>query len=496
VFHEEFKMHRTKYWIGIMVSTAFLFLFSVEIRAQERPQNQLAREIFKQLIEINTTDSVGNVTTAAEAMAVRLRDTGFADKDVTVAGPNERRKNLIVRLRGTGHRKPILLLAHLDVVEARREDWTTDPFQFVEKDGYFYGRGTVDIKDGDAILVTNFIRLKKEGFVPDRDLILALTADEEGGDFNGVEWLLNHHRDWIDAEYCINLDGGDFMSEHGKKIYGAVQASEKVYVDIQLETKNAGGHSSRPTPDNAIYELADGLARLEKFSFPVDLNEITRSMLAKSASIEGGPHAADMKAAAKIPPDQSAINRLSQDSFYNAILRTTCVATMLHGGHALNALPQTAQANVNCRILPGQDPNDIKATLTKVVADPQIKVTFAEQRDADGKLILPVRVPPSPLRPDVMTAVQRASKETWRPLPILPVMDTGAPMAFPPTVSLEFFSTWTIAERTVRMSAFASRIFTTASISTTTSFSPSQSQTDVAIRRGDCATPKKQPDEP
>ena len=297
------------------------------------------------------------------------------------------------------NRKPILFLAHLDVVEARREDWTTDPFQFIEKDGYFYGRGTVDMKDGDAILVTNFIRMKKAGLAPNRDLILALTADEEGGNFNGVEWLLKHHRDWIDAEYCVNLDGGDFMSDKGKKIYGAVQASEKVYVDFQFEVKNPGGHSSRPTRDNAIYHLSEGLARLAKFNFPVELNEITRSMLEKSAAIEGGPLAKDMKAAAQPSPDAAVLVRLSENEFYNAILRTTCVATMLSGGHAPNALPQTARANVNCRILPGEDPNKIKETLIKVVDDPKIEVTFVEQRDADGNLIPPELVPPSPLTP-------------------------------------------------------------------------------------------------
>ncbi len=387
---------------------------------------QQSRAIFKQLIEINTTDSVGNVTTAAEAMAQRLRDAGFPDKDVIVSGPNDRKKNLVVRIHGTGSQKPILFLAHLDVVEARREDWTTDPFQFVEKEGYFFGRGTVDIKDGAAILVTNFIRMKKSGIASTRDLILALTADEEGGSFNGVEWLLKHHRDWIDSEYCVNLDGGDFMSDKGKKIYGAVQASEKVYVDFQFEVKNPGGHSSRPTPDNAIYHLSEGLARLAKFNFPAELNEITRSMLEKSADIEGGPHAADMKAAAKIPPDTAALGRLSNNEFYNAILRTTCVATMLSGGHAPNALPQTARANVNCRILPGEDPNKIKEMLIKVVDDPQIKVTFVEQRSADGELILPEMVPPSPLRPELMKAVESSSSGIWRPLPVMPVMDTGA----------------------------------------------------------------------
>jgi acetylornithine deacetylase/succinyl-diaminopimelate desuccinylase-like protein len=422
--HKELGMAQRKHWMMLCCTLAALAPLAVA-QGQEYAKQQ-SREIFKQLIEINTTDSVGNVTTAAEAMAKRLRDAGFPAEEVIVAGPNARKKNLVVRLHGTQQKKPILFLAHLDVVEALREDWTTDPFQFVEKDGYFYGRGTVDIKDGAAILVENFIRMKKVNLSPDRDLILALTADEEGGNFNGVEWLLKHHRDWIDAEFCVNLDGGDFMSVKGKKIYGAVQASEKVYVDFQFEVKNPGGHSSRPTRDNAIYQLAQGLTRLANYNFPPQLNEITRSMLEKSAAIEGGPLAPEMKAAAKIAPDGAAIARLSENPFYNAILRTTCVATMLSGGHAPNALPQTARANVNCRILPGEDPNKIKETLTKVVDDRRIKVSFVEQRDADGNLILPERVPPSPVRPDLMNAVESAASRVWGPLPIMPVMDTGA----------------------------------------------------------------------
>src|ERR1700757_296225 len=205
---------------------------------------RLAHDIFKELIEINTSDSVGNVTSAAEAMAKRLRDAGFDEKDLQIAGPRESKKNLVVRYRGSGSRKPVLFIGHLDVVEARREDWTVDPFVFLEKDGYFYGRGTEDMKSGDALLVTNFIRLKKEGYVPDRDLILALTADEEGGNFNGVEWLLKEHRDWVDAEYCINLDGGEFIKDNGKRLMVAMQGSEKVYADFQFESLNAGGHSS------------------------------------------------------------------------------------------------------------------------------------------------------------------------------------------------------------------------------------------------------------
>lgn len=422
--HKEMRMSFEKRLIVLIC----LILSFASLCAAQSPQEikQQSHDIFKQLIEINTTDSAGNVTTAAEAVAKRLLDAGFPRQDVIVEGPNARKKNLVVRLHGTGQQKPILFLAHLDVVEARREDWTTDPFQFVEKNGYFYGRGTADIKDGAAILVENFIRMKESGLAPSRDLILALTADEEGGDFNGVEWLLKHHRDWIDAEYCVNLDGGDFMSVKGKKIYGAVQASEKVYVDFQFEVTNPGGHSSRPSPDNAIYHLAEGLARLAHFSFPAELNEITRAMLEKSAAIEGGPLAGEMKAAAMIPPDQAAIAKLSKNTFYNAILRTTCVATMLSGGHAPNALPQTARANVNCRILPGEDPGKIKETLIQVVDDPQIKVTFVEQRDADGRLILPERVPPSALRQGLINVIETAAAAVWGPLPILPVMDTGA----------------------------------------------------------------------
>ena len=293
------------------------------------PADQMARDIFKQLIEINTTDSVGNVSTAAEAMAERLRNAGFAEEDLHVAGPTDRKRNLVVRFRGTGKRKPILFIGHLDVVEALRQDWTTDPFEFIEKDGYFYGRGTEDMKEGDAILVTNFIRLKKEGFRPDRDVILALTADEEGGSANGVDWLLKEHRDWIDAEYCLNLDGGEFEKENGKPILGAIQASEKVYVDFQFESRNPGGHSSVPTPDNAIYHLAGSLARLQSFSFPLHLNEITRNYFERMAALTSGQESADMREVVKEPPDPAAARRLSASAYYNSLLHTTCVATML-----------------------------------------------------------------------------------------------------------------------------------------------------------------------
>ena len=386
----------------------------------------LAREIFKQLIEINTTDSLGNVTTAAEAMAKRLRDAGFPEKDVIVAGPNDRKKNVVIRFHGSGKRKPILFIGHLDVVEARREDWTTDPFVFIEKDGYFYGRGTNDMKSGDALLVTNFIRLKKQGYVPDRDLILALTADEEGGNFNGVQWLLKNHRDWIDAEYCINLDGGEFEKDRGRRVMAAMQGSEKVYADYQFESLSPGGHSSEPIRDNAIYHVADALARLRDFDFPVHVNEITRNFFARTAEISPGDSPADLRAVAQDPPDQAAAARLSREPYFNTLLRTTCVATMLSGGHAPNALPQTARANVNCRIFPGEDPEDVRKTLERVAADPKVTVTLVPQLGADGKSDPAVTVPPSPLIPEVVKAMEKTLSETSPGVPLVATMSAGA----------------------------------------------------------------------
>jgi acetylornithine deacetylase/succinyl-diaminopimelate desuccinylase-like protein len=388
--------------------------------------NQEARAIFKELIEINTTDSAGNVTVAAEAMAKRLREAGYPEKDVLVAGPNERKKNLVVRLRGTGQKKPILFIGHLDVVEALRSDWTVDPFQFLERDGYFYGRGTEDMKESDAILVTNFVRLKREGFEPDRDVILALTADEEGGNYNGIDWLLKGHRDWINAEYCINLDGGEFEKLGGKRVLAGLQASEKVYADFQVETTNAGGHSSVPGADNAIYELAEALAKLEKFSFPPQINEVTRNYFAHSAKLTTGTLAADLRAVATEPPDAGAVKRLSAIPYYNSLLRTTCVATMLSGGHAANALPQTARANINCRIFPGDDPEQVRKTLEHVMADPNAKVTAVREEGSDGQPIPVVAVPPSPLLPELLRALDRTLATMWPGVPVIATMSTGA----------------------------------------------------------------------
>jgi acetylornithine deacetylase/succinyl-diaminopimelate desuccinylase-like protein len=384
------------------------------------PEHQAAREIFKQLIEINTTDTpAGNVTTAAEAMAARFQAAGFPAEDIHLDGPLPNKKNLVVRLHGRGIGKPILFLAHLDVVEALRQDWSMDPFKFNEVDGFFYGRGTSDIKQGDTVLVANFIRLKKEGWIPARDLILALTADEEGGQSNGVQWLAKNHRDWIDAEYCINTDAGDFETRKGKRLMLGMQTSEKNYVDFRLEVKSNGGHSSRPVKDNAIYHLSKGLARLADFDFPVSLNETTRGYFERTAALESPATAADFRAV--IGSDhakaEEAAKHLGQSGFFNALLRTTCVATRLEGGHANNALPQTAAANVNCRMLPQDSLQNVQQTLKRVLADDRIVVSVVGEA---------VPAPASAINPAIVSKLQSLSAKLYGGLPVVPVMDTGA----------------------------------------------------------------------
>ncbi len=397
------------------------------LSAQVDPKTrQLAHDIFQQLIEINTTDSVGSTTVAAEAMARRLRDAGFPASDIVVLGPNPRKGNMVARLHGTGLHKPVLLIGHLDVVEARRSDWTTDPFQFVEKDGYYYGRGTQDMKSDDAVWVTEFIRLKREDFKPDRDLILALTADEEGGTSNGVDWLLRNHRDLIDAEFVLNSDGGGVDTKNGKPEIVSMDASEKLYADFQLKVTNPGGHSSLPVPDNAIYHLSDSLGRLERFQFPVELNDVTRAYFERMTSIESGQHAADMRAILSQPPDPEAVARLSQLPLDNAKLRTTCVATRLEGGHANNALPQSAEANVNCRILPGHTREEIRQALIRIIADPKVAVSYDDHGRVLDSAPNGQALPPVKLRPEVMQTLDEIAGEMWPGTPVIPTMATGA----------------------------------------------------------------------
>jgi acetylornithine deacetylase/succinyl-diaminopimelate desuccinylase-like protein len=309
----------------------------------EEDVRRLARDIFQELVEIDTTEARGNTTTAARGLAARLKAAGLPDEDVLVVGPDERHGNLVARLRGTGARRPLLLIAHLDVVDARREDWSVDPFKFLEKDGYYWGRGTTDIKGGVTILVTNLIRLVREKYRPDRDLILALTAGEETGIADGIEWLLRERRPLIDSVYCVNVDGGDFQLKDGKRRLVAVQASEKLSVNYRLEAADRGGHSSLPRPENPIYRVAGAVSRVAAFEFPVELNEVTRTYFQRMSALETGQTAADMKAIARTPSDPAVLKRLSGSPYVNALVRTTCVATRLEAGHADNALPQKAR---------------------------------------------------------------------------------------------------------------------------------------------------------
>src|SRR3954467_10359408 len=351
---------------------------------------QLAREIYKEMVETKSGYTTGATTPIAEAVAARLRTAGFPASDVFVGGASPTKANLVVRYHGTGRRKPILLLAHTDVVEAKREDWSMDPFVLTEKDGYFYGRGVGDDKSQAAVWIANLIRYKREGFKPDRDIIVALTADEEGGGpFNGVEWLLKNHRELIDAELCLN-EGGWGESVAGKRMSNDVQLSEKYVINYRLEVTNKGGHSSLPVADNAIYHLAGALDRLSKFSFPLETNEVTQAYFRAMAKLENASVRADLTKTAD--GDKDAMERVARSTTaWNATLRTTCVATQLEGGHAKNALPQLAAATVNCRVLPGEKPKDVTATLKQVVADDQVSITII------GDVSMG---PPSPVRED------------------------------------------------------------------------------------------------
>src|SRR5579862_2930404 len=379
-------------------------------------ERQLARDIYRAMIEINSGYSTGATTPVAELAAARLRAAGFPESDLFIGGAIPSKANLVVRYHGNGRRRPILLLAHTDVVEAKREDWSMDPFQFIEKDGYFYGRGTGDDKAQAAIWIANLIRYKREGFKPDRDLIVALTADEEGGGpFNGVDWLLKNKRELIDAEFCLNEGGWGEMSG-GKKIANDVQVSEKYVLNFRFEARNKGGHSSMPVPDNAIYHLAGALERLSQFGFPLKTNEVTQAYFRKMSEIESGAIKSDLAKVAE--GSQEAMQRAAAASpAWNSTLRTTCVATMLEGGHALNALPQLAAANVNCRVLPEDSVDYVKSTLERVVADPKVSIELTGEFS---------RGPASPLRPDLMKAIAKTTDTMWPNVPAVPTMVMGA----------------------------------------------------------------------
>jgi acetylornithine deacetylase/succinyl-diaminopimelate desuccinylase-like protein len=377
---------------------------------------QLAHAIYKEMIEIQSGYTTGATTPVVEAVARRLRAAGFDERDIFMGGAAPNKMNLVVRYHGTGSRRPILLLAHTDVVEAKREDWSVDPFVLNEKDGYFYGRGTGDDKAQGAIWIANLIRYKREGFKPDRDLIVALTADEEGGGpYNGVEWLLKNRRDLIDADLALN-EGGWGESVNGTRLSNDVQVSEKYVVNYRFEVRNKGGHSSLPVADNAIYHLAGALDRLSQFGFPFKTNDVTHAYFRAMSGIEHGSVSADLASVAN--GDTAAMRRIAEQStLWNATLRTTCVATMLEGGHAVNALPQLAAATVNCRVLPDDSAAYVTETLRRVVADTAVHVTITGA---------PHPAPPSPMRQDLLSAVIAVTTGLWPGVTTVPIMVTGA----------------------------------------------------------------------
>jgi len=397
---------------------ALLLLLVAPLLAQTAPlpptaDQQLAHDIFKQLVEIKSGYTTGSTTPVAEAAAARLRAAGFADSDIFIGGPAPNKQNIVARLHGTGEHRPLLLLAHEDVVEAKSADWSPglDPFTFNERDGYFYGRGTADDKAQAAIWIATLIRMKHEGFTPDRDIILALTADEEGGGpFSGIQWLLKNHRDLIDAELALN-EGGYGEIARGRKISNDLQAAEKYMVTFHLEVHNKGGHSSLPIPDNAIYHLAGALTRIADYGFPLKTNEATNAYFHQMARIETGPAG---QALDSFDGTKTSLQRASAASpTWNAMLRTTCVATQIEGGHAVNALPQLAAATINCRVLPEDSLEYVQQTLTRIIDDPQVSITPVGE---NGK------GPASPLNPAILNAVTAATKQEWSGIPVVPIM--------------------------------------------------------------------------
>ncbi|MEO5814360.1 MAG: M20/M25/M40 family metallo-hydrolase [Gemmatimonadaceae bacterium] len=385
---------------------------------------RLAREVLTEAVNTNTTASVGSTTTLANKLRTRLIAAGYPASDIHIVGSDVKNKNLIVRLRGSGSgKKAILLAAHMDVVEAKRADWKEDPFVLRLENGFFMGRGAEDDKSGVTVLITNLIRWKQEKWTPDRDIIALFTADEETDATRGIQWVLAHERKLIDAEYALNTDGGGVEIANGKPRSFGMEASEKVFIDFQLEAKNPGGHSSRPRPDNAIYQLAHALTRLEGYTFPVKLNEVSRTQLERGAALVAADTAADMRAIAagyaNGTPDaaaEAALVRLSREPSYNALFRTTCVATLLEGGHADNALPQRARATVNCRMLPNDPPAEVEATIKRVVGDGvDVSITYP-----------PVASAPSPLREELVTLVDRLAGRYFPGAPVIPMMALGA----------------------------------------------------------------------
>ncbi|MEO5739694.1 MAG: M20/M25/M40 family metallo-hydrolase [Vicinamibacterales bacterium] len=393
------------------------FMLCGHAAAQQAPvaDKALAREILEELVEIPSTQADGT-TRAAQAIATRLFSAGFPREDVQIINSDAKVANVVARLRGRNPRAPgILLMAHLDVVPARREDWSVDPWKFLERDGWFYGRGSGDNKAGAAMLIANVITMKRAGRQPARDLIIVLTGDEETAQ-QGIQTLVTKHRELLNADLAFNTDGGGVTLKNGRPAVFEVQASEKIYADYQLEATDVGGHSSLVRPDNPIYTLAVALTRIGEHQFPLHVSGVTQMFLERSASTESGQTAIDMRAVAAVPPDLAAAARLSRSPFYNAQLRTTCVATTVTAGHANNALPQLARAVVNCRILPGLPGADVEAVIRRLAGE-KVKVTVIEP---------PIASPPSTLTPAILSRLEPLVAKHWPSIPLIPLMQAGA----------------------------------------------------------------------
>jgi acetylornithine deacetylase/succinyl-diaminopimelate desuccinylase-like protein len=410
---------------------ALLFAVAIPAAAQDAkpvytpgaltPQQEFTRGIYKELVEINTGVTTGNITTAAQAMARRFREAGIPDADIFVGGPRPEKHNVVARIRGRRGAeagKPLLLLAHIDVVEALKADWSPDldPFVFTERDGYYYGRGTADDKAMASIFVANVFRMKQEGWIPDRDVIIALTADEESGPANGVDWLVKNHPELVDAGLVINEGGGGTLRD-GRPLFNGIGAAEKVTTNFTLRATNRGGHSSVPRDDNAITALADALSKVGRYKFPIQFNDVTRTFFTRTADLEAPAMGKAMKALVKNPADAAALKVVAADPRYNSMLRTTCVATGLTGGHATNALPQLAEANINCRLYPTDSPDSVRVAFERLIADTTVHVIIRSQRPPTPILGIPA---------ELLQPVTRLTKEMFGDIPVIPVMGTGA----------------------------------------------------------------------
>jgi acetylornithine deacetylase/succinyl-diaminopimelate desuccinylase-like protein len=410
--------------LAVALAAATALLATGAAQAQSRPDQVAFRAIYKELVETNTTASVGDCTLAAQKMAAHLKAAGFPYRDLTIFSTPEHPKSggLVAIYPGADPKaKAILLLAHIDVVEAKREDWTRDPFTLVEEGGYFYARGSSDDKAQASIWVDTLIRYRQEGFKPKHTLKMALTCGEEGGaPFNGASWLVQNRRDLIDAAFALNEGAGGQLDDHGKRIAHTIEAGEKTSQSFTLEVTNPGGHSSRPVPDNAIYRLADAIEKIRAYEFPVMINDANGAYLSKMSKATPGEVGTAMAALVANPKDARADAILSKDPGLHTMLRTTCVATMLSAGHAQNALPQRATANINCRIFPGVSRETVRAKLIELIGDPQVSVSQAEVAGPRGE------APAPPLTPAILGPIEKVSAEMWPGIPVVPILQAGA----------------------------------------------------------------------